>query len=91
MKYFDWDKGKNALLKNKRGVSFEEVLRAFYEERVVDDIQHPNQKQYPNQRIMIVNINNYAYLVPCIENNEEIFFKTIVPSRKATKYYLINK
>ncbi len=88
MKYFDWDKKKNALLKKKRDVSFEDVVDAFYDERVLDDIKHPNPNRYPNQRIMVVNINDYAYLVPYVENEERVFLKTIIPNRKATKKYL---
>lgn len=88
MKYFDWDTEKNALLKNKRGVSFEDVVDAFYNEKVLDDINHPNPSRYPNQRIMVININNYAYLVPYVEKDDKVFLKTIIPNRKATKKYL---
>lgn len=88
MKYFDWDAKKNTLLKNKRGVSFEDAVDAFYQERVLDDIKHPNPSRYPNQRIMVVNISNYAYLVPYVEKGEKVFLKTIIPNRKATKKYL---
>lgn len=88
MKYFDWDEKKNGLLKSKRGISFEDVVNAFYQERVLDDIKHPNPSRYPNQRIMVVNINNYVYLVPYVEKDEKVFLKTIIPNRKATKKYL---
>lgn len=88
MKYFDWDEGKNAILKSKRGVAFEDVVSAFYEEKILDDIKHPNADRYPNQRIMVVNINDYAYLVPYVEGEEKVFLKTIIPNRKATKKYL---
>jgi hypothetical protein len=40
------------------------------------------------QRIFIINIDDYAYLVPFIETEEDVFLKTIIPSRKATKLYL---
>jgi len=43
------------------------------------------------QKMFIVEINNYAYLVPFVENEKEIFLKTIIPSRKATKEYLKGK
>lgn len=89
MKNFDWDKEKNALLKIERGVSFEDVLEAIHEGGVLDDLDHPNKKRYPNQRIMVLNIEDYVYYVPYIEDNEKIFFKTLYPSRKATKKYLI--
>jgi hypothetical protein len=36
---------------------------------------------------MVIGINNYAHLVPYVEDAEEIFLKTIIPSRKATNIY----
>jgi hypothetical protein len=65
----------------------------FFIERgdILDDYLHPNQKDYPGQRIMVINIANYAYLMPSIENDEELFLKTIIPSRKATQRYLGEK
>jgi len=55
---------------------------------VLDVIKHPNPSKYPNQRLFIINIENYAYLIPFIEDEKQIFLKTIIPSRKATKQYL---
>ncbi len=89
MKYFDWDKQKNILLKELREVSFEDVLAAIEEGRVLDDLEHPNKHRYSNQRIMVVEIDDYAYYVPYVEDEEKVFFKTVFPSRKATKKYLI--
>lgn len=88
MKYFSWNVEKNRLLKLERNVSFEEVV--FYIERgnILDIVEHPNQAKYQEQRIFIININDYAYLVPFVESEREIFLKTIIPSRKATKKYL---
>ena len=65
----------------------------FFIERgdILDDYLHPNQKDYPGQRIMVINIANYAYLIPYVENDEELFLKTIIPSRKATQRYLGDK
>jgi len=54
----------------------------------VDVFEHPNQERYPGQRISVVVIEGYAYLVPFVENEVEIFLKTIIPSRKATKQYI---
>jgi len=54
----------------------------------LDVIEHPNQDIYPDQKIAIVNINDYAYLVPFLQYGEEIFLKTIIPSRKATSKYV---
>lgn len=91
VKYFDWDKEKNELLKKPREISFEDVQTAVEEGRLLDDFEHPNKKRYPNQRIMVVEIENYAYYIPYVEDGEKVFFKTIFPSRKATKKYLFSK
>jgi uncharacterized DUF497 family protein len=88
MKYFGWSNEKNEILKEERGVSFEEVVFYFERGHLLEIIEHPNQKKYPGQRIFIVNINNYAFLVPFIETEKEVFLKTIIPSRKATRQYL---
>lgn len=88
MKYYDWDKDKNAHLKELREVSFEEVQTAIEEGKILDDFEHPNKKRYPNQRMFVVEIDDYAYYVPYVEDEEKIFLKTIFPSRKATKKYL---
>ena len=91
MKYFDWDSQKNQKLRQERDIGFEEVLIAIDEGKILDIIEHPNKTRYPNQKIFIVDINNYAYLVPFIEDEEKVFLKTIIPSREATKSYLIKK
>lgn len=91
MKYFDWDEKKNVLLKSMRDVTFEEVLVAIDEGALLDTIQHPSKTRYSNQKIFVVNINNYVYLVPFVEDEEKVFLKTIIPSRKATKKYLIKE
>ena len=91
MKNIRWSKSKNKLLQSTRQISFEDIL--FYIEKgfLLDVQEHPNQEKYPNQNIFVVQINNYAYLVPFVENENEIFLKTIIPSRKATKEYLGDK
>ena len=91
MKIFNWNSDKNQELILDRGVSFEEAV--FYIEHggLLDDIVHPNTADYPNQRIFILRIEEYVYLVPYVENKKEIFLKTIIPSRKFTKLYLGDK
>ena len=88
MKLYAWDPEKNAILKDSRGVSFEQVVLNIELGNEVDLFDHPNQRQYPGQRISVVVIEDYAYLVPFVENEDEIFLKTIIPSRKATKQYV---
>ena len=88
MKRYNWDPSKNEKLKAERSISFEEIV--FHIERgdEVDIFEHPNQKRYPGQKISVVLIEDYAYLVPYVESDTEIFLKTIIPSRKATKKYV---
>lgn len=90
MKYIDWNEEKNKKLKSEREVGFEEIAVAIVEKKnILDVIEHPNKKRYPNQKILIINIDNYAYLVPYVEDEEKIFLKTIIPNREATKKYII--
>ena len=90
MRYFDWDARKNERLIQERNISFEEVLIAIAGGYLLDIVEHSNKAKYPNQRIFIVQIEEYAYLVPFVEDGEKIFLKTIIPSRKATKKYIKN-
>ena len=88
MKQINWNADKNQLLMDERGVSFEDVLFALRSGRLLDDLVHPNSSKYPNQRMFVVEIDEYAWLVPYLENEREIFLKSVIPSRKATKQYL---
>jgi len=91
MNIFRWDNEKNELVKSTRGVCFEQVVLLVERGEVLDTIEHPNQERYPGQKIAIVMIDTYVYLVPYVEHNEEIFLKTIIPSRKATNKYMREK
>ena len=91
MNIFSWDNEKNELLKDNRGVCFEQVVLLMERGKVLDTIEHPNQGGYPGQKIAVVMINAYAYLVPYVEQNGKIFLKTIIPSRKATNKYVREK
>ncbi len=88
MKPINWNPEKNRRLIEERNVSFEDVLFCLQNEALLDDLVHPNRDKYPHQRIFIIALDNYAYLVPYVETNDELFLKTIIPSRKATKQYL---
>lgn len=88
MSHYAWNSEKNAELIKERGISFERVIYHIEREGLLEIISHPNLSKYPNQKMFIVNIGNYAYLVPFVDNDREIFLKTIIPSRKATKNYL---
>jgi hypothetical protein len=91
MKPIRWNAEKNAWLMRDRGVCFEQVLLILERDEALDIVEHPNQRKYPGQKQAIVQIDDYAYLVPYTESKEEIFLKTMIPSRKATEQYLRGK
>jgi hypothetical protein len=78
---------KNRLLKQTRGIGFEEIIAAIEAGKVLDVYDHPDQENYPGQKIYVIEALDYVYLVPFIRNEEGIFLKTIIPSRKAKKIY----
>jgi len=88
MKQINWNAEKNQQLMSEREVSFEDVLFALQSGGLLDDGPRPNRDKYPNQRLFVVRIEDYAWLVPHVENDREIFLKTVIPSRKATKKFL---
>jgi uncharacterized DUF497 family protein len=87
MKSYAWNLEKNELLRRERGISFEDVVLNIQLGNELDLFEHPNQERYPGQKVSVIRIEGYAYLVPFVESEEEIFLKTIIPSRKATKQY----
>ena len=87
MKPFAWNPEKNSLLRQERNIAFEDVVFHIMAGDILDTVEHPNQDKYPGQKIHIVAIENYVYLVPFLESNDEVFLKTIIPSRKATKTF----
>ncbi|MGA2299003.1 MAG: DUF4258 domain-containing protein [FCB group bacterium] len=91
MKYLDWNEEKNNILKRERNISFEEIELAIANGGLIETILHPNQDKYPGQKLFFVNINNYIYTVPFIEDKNKIFLKTIYPDRIATKIFLGEK
>ncbi len=88
MKYFDWSEEKNKILMQDRNVSFEMVIVCIQGGGIVDKVRHPNQNRYAHQHIYIINIDDYIYAVPFVEDDKKIFLKTIIPSRKLTRQYL---
>jgi acyl-CoA thioesterase len=88
MKPFRWSPEKNELLRAERSLTFERVVVAIESGGLLDVVEHPNQTKYPRQKIMVVSIDNYAYLVPFVEENDHYFLKTAIPSRKASRDFL---
>ena len=91
MDHYRWNKEKNERVKIERGVSFEQITMHIERGDVLDIVAHPNQEKYPNQQLLVIEINDYVYLVPFVDNKNGKFLKTIIPSRKATRVYLGGK
>lgn len=84
MKYLNWNPLKNEILKKERGISFEEIAYLIESGQIIGIEENPSR---PNQKMYILEIENYAVIVPYVENDNEIFLKTAFPSRKYTKRY----
>jgi len=88
MKRFNWDPAKNEQLKKERDVSFELVILCIEDDRILDVLEHSNPEKYIEQKIYVLEMNNYAYLVPFEDRGEERILRTMIPSRKFTNKYL---
>lgn len=88
MKPFRWSHDKNEKLKAARGISFEEIVLAIEADALLDVLRHANPGKYPKQQVLVVAVEEYAYLVPFVEEADYYFLKTIIPSRKATRDYV---
>ena len=84
MKYLNWDSEKNEILKHMRGISFEEIAYLIESDQILGVEENPGR---PNQKMYVLQIENYAIIVPFVEKDNEIFLKTAFPSRKDTKRY----
>ena len=83
-----WGTEKSLSLKAERGVSFEEILSTISRGGLLRVMDHPNRAQYGHQKMLVARIRDYAYLIPYVESKNEIFLKSIMPSRKATRDFL---
>jgi len=87
IKSFEWNEAKNELLKETRNVSFEDVILSLQNGKLLDIVPHFNPDKYPNQKLFILLIQDYTYYVPFVEDEEKVFLKNIIPSRKYHKSY----
>ena len=86
-KVFEWSKEKNQKLIRERGVSFEAIVAHIQAGHVIATAS--GKGKFGHQKQFVVDINGYVYVVPYVENPEYVFLKTIIPSRKLTKRYLL--
>ncbi len=88
---FEFSEEKNRKLRVERGICFLDIIVLLDEAHILDVVEHPNKERYPKQKIYIVKIDNYAYLVPFVKTGKKVFLKTIIPSRKATAQYITGR
>lgn len=88
MSTFDWSDEKNEVLGRTRGIRFEDILICIQSGGVLDILRHPDRERYPNQNMIVLNVDGYVWLVPYVKSRGIRFLKTIIPSRKATREYL---
>ena len=84
---YEWDPQKNEWLKRERNISFEKIVFHLSQGDVWKLADHPDQENYPRQRVYFVIVEDYIYLVPHVVEKDCVFLKTIIPSRKATRAY----
>jgi uncharacterized DUF497 family protein len=87
MKPIRWNEEKNQLLIMQRNLSFEMVLEKIEQQEILERRVHPDRERYPHQYIFVLELNGYICYVPFVENDQEIFLKTIIPSRKLEKEF----
>ena len=84
---FNWNNDKNEWLISNRGISFEQAVVAIENGHIIEIMKHPSLF-YPNQFMILLDIDEYVYCIPVVVENDEYFLKTVYPSRKYTKQYL---
>ncbi len=91
IKFFVWNAEKDEWLRQERNVSFREIIAQLAKGGLLDVVPHPRQEKYRGQRMFIVKMRDYVWLIPFVETDTEVFLKTVIPSRKATAKYLRGK
>ncbi|MCL0076746.1 toxin [Dehalococcoidia bacterium] len=74
-------------MKKERGISLEQIIFHLSQGDLWKTADHPDQEKYPGQKIYFVLMDDYIYLVPYKREGDQIFLKTIIPGRKATRHY----
>jgi hypothetical protein len=85
--YFVWDEKKNRFLKRTRKISFERIITAIEHGHLLDILEHTNHELHPHQKLFVIEIDNYCWVVPYKDDEERAERKLITafPSRKLTK------
>ncbi len=84
---YRWNEAKNEILLSQRDISFNDVLQELENNGILDNYKHPDKNKYPNQFIYVISLNGYIHYVPYVKEDDYIFLKNIIPSRKLNKKY----
>ena len=84
----EWNPEKNEEIKKDRSISFEQIVFNLSQGDIWKTADNPDQKKYTEKKIYFVIVEDYIYMVPFVTEDEYVFLKTIIPSRKATRDYL---
>jgi len=86
-KVFEWNQEKNQKLIKERGISFEAIVLQIEAGQVIAIV--PGKGKFRHQKQYVLELNNYVYVVPFVEESERVFLKTVIPSRRLTKRLLL--
>ena len=87
VKRISWSSEKDAKLRKEKGIGFEDAVFQIARGEILDILENPNARKYPNQRVFVLEIREYVYYVPFVEDDSEVFLKAIIPSRRLKKEY----
>ena len=87
MPIYEYNAEKNLKLLTERGIGFEDVIAVLNTYGALAIIDHPNIEKYPHQKMYLLKIMEYVYIVPFEKQGDKAILKTIYPSRKATRLY----
>lgn len=86
---FEWHNKKSEYIKRIRGLSFDEIVEKIRQGAVLDILD--NREEFEGQKLMILNIDGYAWGVPIEKRGDKLRIITAYPSRKFTRMYLGGK
>lgn len=84
MKRIEWSDDKNKQLQTERNLSFEAIIVAIEQGKLIDVVPNPS-KHHAHQNVLLVEIDDYVVFVPFVEDEEKLFLKTAFRSRKIMK------
>ena len=54
---FDWDNSKNEKLQKERQISFERIVIAIEDGKLLEVLENPNKEEYAHQLLLLVEID----------------------------------